>query len=86
MQDEKGESLAKVDCSPHWDSFLRHMTDFKARGHESESALKRVNALFFDVTRGKGCFGSLYQFPEMSLLYKVLQWYDATKYNLLLFR
>lgn len=73
MQDEKGDRSAKVGCSPHWDSFLRHTTDFEARGHESVSALKRVNALFSEANGEKGCFGSLYQFPEMSLLYKVLQ-------------
>lgn len=73
MQAEKGDSLAKTDGPPHWDSFLRHMTDFEARGHASVSALQRVNALFSEGNGEEGCFGSLYQLPEMSLLYKVLQ-------------
>ena len=33
----------------------------------------RVNTFFFEVSGEKGCFGSLYQFPEMSILYNVLQ-------------
>lgn len=35
--------------------------------------LKTVNPLFSEVNGEKGCFGSLYQFPEMSVLYNVLQ-------------
>lgn len=45
IQAEKGDSLVRTDGLPPWDSFLRHVTDVKARGHGSVSALKRVNAL-----------------------------------------
>lgn len=35
--------------------------------------LKTVNSLFSEANGKKGCFCSLYQFPEMSILHSVLQ-------------
>lgn len=65
----------------HWDSSLQHIIDFKARGHENTSP-KTVNSLFSKVNGKKAaCFGSLYQFPEMSISCSVLQ--TTTQQNII---
>lgn len=51
---------------------MRPIIDFKARGHESVLFHKTVSSLFSGVNGDKGCLGSLYQFPEMSMSYNVL--------------
>lgn len=71
--------MGKLDCLSLLGLSWKAQIDFKARGYESVSFLKTVNALSEESGKkgveGKWCFGSLYQFPEMSITYFNLHCY-----------
>lgn len=83
MRDKKGDILEKIDVHLYWDSSVRHIIDFKARGHESVTFLNTVNSLFSQVNGKKG----VYWFPISVSVYCTTYFiYSATKYNLLCLR